>query len=212
MDAMKAQDPPRQRPRALWADARFVIGALLVVASIVGVWLVVAAARQTSPVFAAARTIAPGEAIGAEDLRVVDVALGSLEETYVAPTELTADTVATRTIHAGELVPSEALGAAGVVRTTTVVVRSATDVPASVDTGATVEVWSAPLDPEGIRQEPRILVADATVADVARDESMMGGGAASVELVIPREDVADVLAAISGEAALSVVPSGGQAR
>lgn len=212
MDAMTAQDPPRQRPRALWADARFLIGAMLVVASIVGVWLVVAAARQTSPVFAAARTIAPGEPITAGDLRVVDVALGSLEDTYLVPTRLTADTVATRTIHAGELVPAEALGAAEVARTTIVVVRSATEVPASVGAGAAVEVWSAPLDAEGVRAEPRILVADATVTEVTRDESMMGGGAASVELVIPREDVADVLAAISGEAALSVVPSVGASR
>ncbi|MCC4909590.1 SAF domain-containing protein [Microbacterium sp. cx-59] len=208
---MTAQDPPRQRPRALWADARFVIGAALVIASIVGVWLVVAAARQTTPVFAAARTITPGEAITAGDLRVVDVALGSLEEIYLAPTQLTLDTVATRTIHAGELVPAEALGAADVAATTTVVVRSATEVPASVATGAVVEVWSAPFDAEGVREEPRILVADATVTEVTRDDSMMGGGAASVELVIPREDVADVLAAISGEASLSVVPSVGGA-
>jgi hypothetical protein len=211
MCAMTAQDPPRQRPRALWADARFLIGAVLVVASIVGVWLVVAAARQTTPVFAAARTIVPGESIGSGDLRVVDVALGSLEETYTAAASLGAGTVATRTIHAGELVPADALGDAGAVRVTTVVVRTATDVPASVAAGSAVEVWAAPVDADGVVQEPRILVADATLAKIARDESMMGGGAASVELIIPRDQVAEVLGAISGEAALSIVPGGGAA-
>lgn len=209
MDAMTAPDPPRQRPRALWADARFLIGAVLVVASIVGVWLVVAAARQTVPAYTATRTIAPGEAVGTGDLRVVEVALGALEPAYAAVEELADDTVAMRTIHAGELVPADALGAAAVSRTTTVVVRSATDVPSSVDAGSAVEVWAAPLDAEGVRETPRILVADATVTTVTRDQTMIGGGAASVELVIPRAQVAEVLAAISGDAALSVVPAGG---
>ncbi len=208
---MTAQDPPRQRPRALWADARFLIGAVLVVASIAGVWLVVAAARQTTPVYAAARTLVPGEPIESGDLRVVDVALGSLEDTYLAAAALGIDTVATRTIQAGELVPSDALGDAAAVRTTTVVVQTATDVPASVTTGSAVEMWAAPVDADGVVQEPRILVADATLASITRDESMMGGGAASVELIIPRDEVAEVLGAVSGEAALSIVPGGGVA-
>ena len=212
MDAMTAQEPPRQRPRALWADARFVIGAVLVLASVAGVWLVVTAARQTTPVYAAARTIAPGESIAAGDLRVVDVALGSLEQTYLPAAPLDPETVATRTIHAGELVPAEALGATEASRTTTLVVRSATDVPRTVEPGSAVEVWAAPLDENGVREEPRILVADATVTNVTRDESMMGGGAASVELVIPRADVAAMLGEMSGEAALSVVPTGGASR
>jgi hypothetical protein len=209
MERMTAPDAPRQRPRALWADARFLIGAVLVLASIAGVWLVVAAARQTVPVYAATRTIVPGEAVAPGDLRVVDVALGTLEDTYAAVDGVAEDTVALRTIHAGELVPAQAIGAADASRSTTVVVRSATDIPSGVDTGTGVEVWAAPLDAEGIRQAPRILVADATVAGVTRDQSMVGGGTASVELVIPRAQVADVLAAISGDAALSVVPAGG---
>lgn len=206
---MTVQDPPRQRPRALWADIRFVIGALMVIASIVGVWMVVAAARQTTPVYAAARTIAPGQTVQPGDLRVVEVALGSLEPSYVAAEHLGGDLVATRTIHAGELVPTEAIGDAAVARTTAVVVRSTTEVPAAVGEGSIVEVWAAPLDEEGVREAPRILVADAVVAAVVRDDSMLGGGAASVEIVISRADVADVLTATSGDAALSVVPAGG---
>jgi hypothetical protein len=38
---------------------------------------------------------------------------------------------------------------------------------------------------------------------------MIGGGAAALELVIPRSDVASTLAAMAGDAALSVVPTAG---
>jgi hypothetical protein len=199
--------PPR---RAFWGDARFFLGILLVVASVAGVWLVVASARQTVPVYAAARTIVPGEVIAPGDLRVVDVALGSVADTYLSADEFGEAAVATRTIAAGELVPVGAIGSADSTRTTSVVVRSTVDVPASVGAGSVVEVWSAPPLEQGEYDEPRILVADATVVSVTRDDSMIGGGAAALELVVPRSDVAAILAAMADEAALSVVPTMGE--
>ena len=209
MYAMTAQVTPRQRPRALWADARFLIGVVLVLVSIAGVWFVVASSRQTVPVYAATRTIVPGESISPSELRVVDVALGSLEGAYASGDTLPADAVATRTIPAGELIPATAVGEASDVRTTTIVVPSSTAIPASIDVGTPVEVWAAPLDDQGVRQAPRILVADAAVAALASSDSVMATNAPSIELVVPRESVADVLAALAGEATLSVVPAQG---
>lgn len=203
-----ASESARPR-RAFWGDARFFLGVLLVVVSVAGVWLVVAAARQTVPVYAAAHTIVPGEPIAAGDLTVVDVALGSLADAYLAADDLDDAAVATRTIAAGELVPASSVGRADAARTTSVVVRSAVDVPASIDAGSVVEVWAAPLLEQGRYDEPRVLVADATVVSVTRDDSMMGGGAAALELVIPRADVAATLAAMADESALSVVPTAG---
>ncbi|MFK4837204.1 SAF domain-containing protein [Microbacterium sp. ZW T2_14] len=202
-------DPVRTPRRAFWGDARFFLGVLLVAASVVGVWLVVSAARQTVPVYAAAHTIVPGEAIGAGDLKVVDVALGPLAGTYLTADDLPEAQVATRTIEAGELVPAASVGDPSAARTTSVVVRSAVDVPASVEAGTVVELWSAPLLEQGAYDEPRILVADATVVSVTRDDSMMGGGAAALELVIPRADVPATLAAMADESALSIVPTTG---
>jgi hypothetical protein len=204
-----ASDPVRNPRRAFWGDARFFLGVLLVVASVAGVWLVVSAARQTVPVYAAAHTIVPGEAIGAGDLTVVDVALGSVAGTYLTAEDLGDAAVATRTIEAGELVPAASVGDPEAARTTSVVVRSAVDVPASVAAGTVVEVWSAPLLEQGDYDEPRILVADATVVSVTRDDSMIGGGAAALELVIPRADVPATLAAMADESALSIVPTTG---
>ena len=206
MGVMTSLEPVRTRPRAFWADARFFLGLVLIIASVAGVWLLVTASRQTVPVLAAARTIVPGDVVSADELRVVDVVLGPSETTYLAPGDLGDGLIATRTIGEGELVPAGAVGAADAARTTTVVIRSATDVPAAVAAGTVVVVWSAPPAEQGRYGIPSILVADATVVSVSHDESMIGGGTASLELVIARSEVADTLAAIASEAALSVVP------
>ncbi len=207
--AMSDHTAARPRPRAFWTDVRFLLGVALVVASVVGVWLVVSAARQTVPVFAAARTIVPGDAVGADDLRVVEVALGQIEDAYATPATLVPGAVATRTIRAGELVPQDAIGEAAGLRTTNVVVHSATVIPAAVAPGSTVEVWSAPQIERGTYDTPRILVSSATVVSVATDDSMMGSAGTAVEIVIERADVADTLAAIAGGANLSIVPTAG---
>ena len=208
---MTAIDGARPRSRAFWGDARFFLGILLVIASVAGVWFVVSASRQTVPAFAASRTIVPGEAISGDDVRLVDVSLGQLGEAYLASDALAEGLVATRTIESGELVPNSAVGDASAVRTTSVVLRSAVDVPASVQAGSLVEVWAAPLIERGTYDAPRILVADATVVSVTRDDSMIGGGSAALEVVIPRADVAATLAAMADESALSIVPASGAA-
>lgn len=206
---MTAVEPARAQRRAPWGDLRFLLGILLIAASVAGVWFVVSAARQTVPVFAAAHTIAPGEAVTRDDFELVDVALGRLGEAYFGPEALGEGLVANRTIAAGELVPTAAIGDAASVRTTSVVVRSSVDVPASIEAGSVVEVWSAPLLEHGDYDTPRILVPDAVVVSVTRDDSTIGGGAATLELVIPRSYVAATLAAMADESALSVVPTAG---
>jgi hypothetical protein len=206
---MTAAVDARPRSRAFWSDARFFLGILLVVASVAGVWFVVAASRQTVPAFAASRTIVLGEAISSDDVRLVDVSLGQIGEAYLTEDALADGLVATRTIQSGELVPRSAVGEASAVRTTSVVLRSAVDVPGSVGAGSTVEVWAAPLIERGSYDAPRILVADATVVSVTRDDSMIGGGSATLEVVIPRADVPATLAAMADESALSIVPASG---
>ncbi len=55
---------------------------------------------------------------------------------------------------------------------------------------------------------PRILVADVVVASIPDTDGMLAQRTAMLEIVIDRSDVADVLAAITGGGALSVVPLG----
>lgn len=199
----------RPRPRAFWADVRFLLGIVLIVGSVAGVWAVVVTARQTAPALAAARTLVPGETISSDDLQLVDVALGSARDTYLTPDALEPGAVATRTIERGELVARSAVGGIERTRVTTVVLPTSGDVPAAVSTGTVVEVWAAPHLERGTFGTPSVLVSSATVLSVTRGESVMGGGETSLELVIARTDVSAALAALADGSRLSVVPLSG---
>lgn len=203
---------PRPR-RRLINDTRFLIGLLLVCVSVAGVWFVVSSARQTTPVLQATRTILAGEALVSSDFRAVDVSLGSVGDRYLTPERLAPGLVATRTLHDGELVPVAGAGESAAADTTTVVINSALDVPAAVAAGSLVEVWHAPSknDRSGKEAEPvapRVLLPGATVASVSRDTGMMSNSQAALELVIDRNELADVLSAVSSGATLWVVPVG----
>lgn len=199
-------------PRAFFGDLRFLIGVVLVVASVAGVWLLVSTSRQTTPVLQATRTVLPGETISSAELQVVEVGLGALGDSYLAPQSLEPGAVAVRTLTAGELVPLAAVGDPDDLRTTSVVIRS-TAVPADVTGVAVVELWHAPPLEDGRAFEaPRILVADAVIARVAEEDGMLAGARTDVEVVVDRDDVADVLAAITGGDAISIVPTGAGSR
>jgi hypothetical protein len=198
----------RRRGVRPWAtDVRFLLGIVLIAASVAGVWAVVAGARQTTPMLVATRTIVPGEPIAEGDVGVVEVALGRAQGEYLPAGADLASSVARSVIGAGELIARDALQPASASTTTTVVVRSLGDVPGEVRPGSAVDVWAAAQKERGVYDAPRILVAGAVVGSVSRDESMLGGGTTRLELVVPRDDVADVLAAVAGEAAVSVVPA-----
>ncbi|MEV7631257.1 SAF domain-containing protein [Microbacterium sp. NPDC089318] len=194
--------------RPFYGDLRFVIGLVLVVASIAGVWLLVSSSRQTAPVLQATRTVLPGENISSAELQVVEVGLGTVADSYLAPQSLGPGAVAVRTLAAGELVPLAAVGDADELRTTSVVISS-TAVPADVTAGTSVELWHAPPVEDGRAfEKPRILVGDAIVAHVAEEEGMLASSRTDVEVIVDRADTADVLAAIAGGDAISLVPTG----
>ncbi|MCV0333206.1 MULTISPECIES: SAF domain-containing protein [unclassified Microbacterium] len=203
---MASLPPPR---RAFWGDVRFLVGIALVALSIAGVWLIVSASDHAVPALQATRTIAQGEELTSSDFQVVDVGLGSLADDYLGPEDVRPGSVAARTLQSGELVPTSALTDADSSRSTTVVIQSSTGIPEGVEAGTVVEIWQAPPLDEGRSYDvPRILVADVIVHDVLDQEGVLADTGSQLEVVIDRADVADVLAAITGGAALSVVPVG----
>lgn len=206
MDRMAASPSPRPHP--FWSDTRFLLGVALVIASVAGVWLVVSTARETSSFLVATRTVVVGASITAEDVRPVEIALGAAGEGYLGADALSEGAVAARTIASGELVPHGAVEPAGRSEVTTVVVQSHADLPVAIASGARAELWFAPPNAEDAFDPPRILVADATVGAVQRDEALMGGAAVALELVVPRSAVPDVLAAQADGSILSVIPVG----
>ena len=138
------------------------------------------------------------------------MSLGRSGDAYLVPGATLGDRVATRTIAAGELVPAAATAPAAQSEVTTVVVRSSVTVPRSVVAGTAVDLWAAAPTEDGGFDPPRILIPNATVASITHDDSMIGGGADAIELVIPRADVAAALEAVADESALSVVAAGGR--
>jgi hypothetical protein len=206
---MFAMTTPSRPRRAFWGDVRFLIGIALIALSITGVWLIVSSSDHTAPALQATRTITQGEVLVSGDFQVVEVGLGTLADDYLSPQELTPGHVAARTVSEGELIPVSAVGDADDSRTTTIVVESGTAVPDEVVAGAVVELWYAPARDDGRTFDPpRILVADVVVRDVREPDGMLAESGVSVEVVIDRADVADVLAAVTGGSALSVVPMG----
>lgn len=203
---MASLSPPR---RSFWGDVRFLVGIALVALSIFGVWLIVSASDAAVPTLQATRTITEGEALTSADFQVVDVGLGALADGYLGPEDIQAGSVAARTLESGELVPASAVTDADGSRSTTVVIESSTGIPEGVQAGTVVEIWQAPPLDEGRSYDtPRILVADVIVHDVLDAEGVLADVGTQLEVVIDRTDVADVLAAITGGAALSVVPVG----
>lgn len=203
---MASAKSSRSGRRPFWADLRFALGIVLVIVSVAGVAFVVSAASRTDSVYAARSTLVPGQEITARDVAPVDVALGTLAAEYLSEGELRAGMVATRVVAEGELIAVGALGKEEETTVTNVVLRSDVDVPRAVAPGDTVEIWMAEVLDTGAVDMPRVLVSEATVVSVSRDDSMIGGGAAQVEVVIPRSDVAAVLQGLSNGSGLSVVP------
>lgn len=204
---MASSTPPAGRPRPVWFDMRFLIGIVLVVASALGVWAIVHAARTTQPVLAAAHAIVPGQAVTAADLVELETRLGDAGERYLDPDALGAGMVATRVISEGELVPVAAIGTVDDVDLTTLVVRSALDVPTGIVAGSAVELWATPLEGPGQYGEPVVIVTHAIIAEVRTDESMVSRAGADLEVVVSRDEVAVVLEHVAGGSAMSAVPA-----
>lgn len=200
--------PALSRPRrAFWGDLRFLIGIALVALSMTGVWFIVSSSDDAAPVLQASRTITQGEALTSSDFHVVELGLGALGDDYLGPQDLQPGQVASRTLMKGEIVPDAAVADASESRSTAIVIESSTGLPESVAAGTVVEVWHAPpLEDGRVYDVPRILVSEVIVRSVIEAEGMLAEAGTQVEVVIDRSDVADVLAAVTGGSALSVVP------
>lgn len=198
---------PRSRSR-IWVDPRFLVGVLLVVASVTGVWWLVTTSSRTVPVYAASETLTPGTRLDRSSLQVIDARLGSLGDHYlgagVAPPE---GAVVTRTIAEGELVPLGALGTSSAVGVATLVVEPAGRLGADIERGTVVDLWAAAPDGDGYGA-PEVLVSAATVVRVGEDEGLLSGrGSVTVELAVPRSAVATVLSATAAAHLLTLVPT-----
>lgn len=193
-------------------DPRILIGVALIAASALGTTALVGALTRTVVVYRADGPIVAGDRVTSARLAPATVRLGDAAALYLSGALPEEGLVATRSIAAGEMVPRSAVGTDVAVHSATVVVDLASPLAAGVAVGSTVDLWSAAkADPNENRYAaPVVLVGDAVVSRVVAPTGLIAGSAKdSVELQVPRDEVASVLAAQAGGARLSAVEIGG---
>ncbi len=187
-------------------DPRVAIGAALVAVSIAATVGLVVASDSSVTVYEARTPIVAGHRLTAADLVPTRVRLGASTHLYLAAPPPAGGYLVTRAVSAGEMVPMSALGSAASAVTATVVVGLATDAASSIDTGAQVDLWSAPKTSVSGRYGPPVmLVASATVVKRIEPTGFAASRGDSLELQVPRDDVAQVLQAVADGASISAV-------
>ena len=196
--------PTRTR---FWFDPRFALGLILVVASIVGVSVVVAGSDRTVAVYAARVSLAVGDRLDAADLVETDVRLGAAGALYLTPARIPSDgLVVTRTVTAGELVPTAAVGSLAGEAVTSLVLEPRGRLSTGLAAGSVVDVWSAGEVDSGVFGPPAVLVGRAAIVRILEPTGLIqSGGGRAVEVLVPKDKVAAVLEAIANEDALSLV-------
>lgn len=197
------------RSKRFWVDPRFAIGLVLIVVSVAGTAFVVTVSDATVEVVAARATVMPGERLDADDVVVRKVAIDDAKELYLTPDDIEHGVVITRVVGEHELVPRAATGDAAEVDDTTIVLPVKGELSAAVQPGAVVDVWVSSTADEETPAPPRVIAAGVTVARLVEPSGLVVSDAdRAVEVLVPRDDVGDILGAVTDDASVSVVPAG----
>ncbi|RII42561.1 flagellar biosynthesis protein FlgA [Galactobacter valiniphilus] len=194
------QQPTRRRfSRAGVKDPRFVIGVVLVLASVLGVVALVQSFDKTQAVYAAARDLGAGSELTREDLVVLNVRLGDSAGAYLsAASEPPAGTRVLAAVRQGELLPLRALGPAGDERRP---MRLDLDggAPAGVWVGSHVDVFVTEVK-DGATAAPRVALRSLEVTAISTSEAGLAGNSRTVlEVLVPPAEVATLVAARGAE-------------
>lgn len=201
-------------PRRRWRDPRLLMGALLVVTSVIAMALVIGASDNTIAVWSVSDDLPSGSPVTAEDVQAVRVQLPNISPYLVADSDIPQDMIAARDFAAGELLTLAGLTQAadpdGVRVVTLPVLRN--QMPADLAVGDRVDVYvverGADGEPDGA---PRLVIGSAAIADVDNDSGAFGGTSleTGVALSVPEDEVAAVVdAQARGTVTLVDVPVG----
>ncbi|WP_395243700.1 hypothetical protein ACGGZK_16460 [Agromyces sp. MMS24-K17] len=192
---------------AVRLDPRLLIGIVLVAGSTIGVWALVSGLDDRIQVYATRDTATPGTRLEADDLDVRSVGIDEdAAAHYVQVGDLDVDgVVVTRTVGAGELLPTGAVGTGASVDVASIVVATRGPLAVGVGAGTRVDVWSAAALEHGAYDAPTVLVPGAEIAAVIEEDGLVGGDARQVELLVPRGRVAALLQALAAGDAIDLV-------
>lgn len=178
----------RRIARPTWINTRTVLGIMLFAAAVVAGGRFLEAANTTTPAWVAARDLAPGDVVGSEDLRIVDVNLpADVGAHYVTGATSLSGSVVTRPVAAGSLLPTSAVtleANTGPGRLLTVPVAPEHAVGGGLRPGDLVDIFATASDGDGCTT---LVAAELEVVDV-----VAAGG-----LVLEEEAVAGITVAVA---------------
>ncbi|MDO5504035.1 MAG: hypothetical protein Q4G67_12750 [Actinomycetia bacterium] len=199
-----------QRPS--WRDSRLLLGVLIVLASIALFSYLLARADERVAMYAAADSLTPGQPLTSSSVTRVDVLLGDGLAGYLtAGDPLPADQVVLREIRAGELVPLSALGDIEQASLSQVTIAVDATSAAALLNGTVVDVFvNRPAEDGAVGQYqgPEVLLERVMVVAVDGSGRGLGstGRGTAVRIMVPTEQVSDLIAAVDVDARVTVVP------
>ncbi len=205
-------DAPRLK-RPSWKDPRLLTGLLLVIASTVGVIALLDSQDTSTEVYSAREDIPVGSTLTQEDFVVVPVQLGDAGDAYLAVADgIPANTVSTRLVVRGELMPTSAIGSADELDRKPVGLSVADPLPSGTAAGDRVDVWVSLRTDRNTFEKPQLLMEAAEVAELTVGESALGSRSATlVQILVEDDAMPELLDAMSNDARIAVVlnPSAG---
>jgi hypothetical protein len=198
--------PARRLERPRWLDPRLLVGLFLVLASVAVGSRVVASAEEGELVWSAARDLPAGTTLEAGDMEPTSVRLAGSTAQYVdAGAAPPTGYVLLRDVTAGELVPAAALATTDAPSSHRLVAVpvAPNHFPPGLVRGHRVDVYVTSAATPGSATtddaEPRLVLADASVAEVADGSGAFGASSGSVGIVleVDESDAAAVVAAVA---------------
>lgn len=203
-----------QRPS--WRNGRLLVGVVLVLLGTALGARIIASSDDTVPMYAAATALRPGDHLTRDNVRRVDVQLGDQTSRYLsARSAVVDDSYALRDIPEGELVPVSAVGTSSTVTVQPVTVDVDASSARGLPANAVVDVWVSARDTQSTQErylEATLALERVSVTPVNQDASRFGTASSSmaVQLRVPRDKVAEIIAAVDRQSRFTLVPVPGQ--
>ena len=190
-------------------DRRFVVGVVLVVASVIAFSALSGLLRGGSRVYSVTTTIAPGEAITADNVK--EVVLRVNPSVYAPSSEVPAGSRAARVLTPGQLIMREDLAdgngtEASVLR---VAVTVSAGLPDGVADGTRLRLWATPTrSPNQADNQAREIEGTFTFVRVMDASSSQARRGQRIEILADAGSVPALLAAQTSADSLAAVPVG----
>jgi hypothetical protein len=185
------------------------VSAVVVVSSVVGAWFFIESNKTTEVFLVTKQDLASGSPLNIANLEQVELSLFALAGAYLQPESLPEGAYLQRPIGSGEAIPLSAITSQDQDDWSNLVMTPQTAVSSQVGIGSLVSIWASPLLEFQSYGEPVLLAVDAEVVAIFEPDSGFASQTKSLELRVPSESIQYLLGAISGQASIAIIATGG---